>query len=73
MTWFGTLRDALLELVIMPLLEKHFPAGVPAEAINAVMTDVDRILQGEPVNWFDLRRLVASVTTQALAKLEEAL
>lgn len=71
--WFDTLRDAVLELIVAPALVKHFPKGVPAEAITAVMADVDKVLQGEPVNWFELRRLVASVTTQALAKLEEKL
>lgn len=73
MTWTDVLKDILLEQLITPLLVKHFPGGIPAEAVNAVMPEVERILAGEPVNWFELRSLILAVTDDKLRELEARL
>src|SRR5690554_1246979 len=73
MTWLEVLKDAVLQQLIEPMLEQHFPAGVPREVLDAILPDVERILSGEPVNWFELRRLVAHITTKAIAEVEEIL
>ena len=73
MNWLDVFKEMIIEQLVKTLLAEHFPQGIPAEAMQAVMPEVERLLDGEPVNWFELRRLVLSVTNEALVKLEEAI
>lgn len=66
MTWLDALKEAIVQQLITPLLSKHFPSGIPREAVEAVMPEVDRILSGEPVTWFELRSLILAVTDEKL-------
>ncbi len=68
-SWIDTLREMALKEWILPRLREAFPDGVPTEALEAVLADVNNVFEGKPVAWFNLRRLILSVTNEALAKL----
>lgn len=72
MTWLDTLKELAAEAVAARLAEV-FPSGIPGEVTAAVLAEVDNIFAGEPVNLFNLRRLVVSITNETLAKVKEGL
>ena len=69
MNWLDVLKEAVLRELIEPLLEQHFPTGIPAEAFDAIRPEIDRVLSGEPVTWFELRSLILSVTDDKLREI----
>lgn len=68
-TWLDTLREWAASVVAERLTEM-FPDGIPAEVTAAVLAEVDRLLAGEPVHLFELRRLILSITNETAAKLK---
>ena len=64
--WLATLRDIIITEWLPMQLRKHFPVGtLPADVIEAILPEIDRVLAGEPVGGFELRRLIQSLVDDA--------
>ena len=48
-SWIDTLREMALKEWILPRLREAFPDGVPTEALEAVLADVNNVFEGKPV------------------------
>lgn len=72
LTWQSVLRAVIISEWLPTLLRSHFPRGtIPADVIEAILPEVDNMLAGEPVNLFELRRLVQSLVDDAARAYKE--